>query len=172
MFSFAQFSHVCVYVCAHICLQTCTPVWVCAEAGGGQQVSSTVTWGHIPLRRGLSLNLELGWGHPASAPFSIAHSTGVAGMCYLTQIFIWGFRLRSSYSQQVLLPTRPSSGSLNAFLSCVSPFCGKEFYKNGVKIIWNPQKERREGNQREPGGRNRGRWEGEGGPHIDTVVDR
>ena len=71
---------VCVCVHAHLGLQVCIPLCVHVEVRGGSWLSYHSLL--IPLRQGLSLNLDLGWhlespsDHPIFTPL-----TGLFQMC-------------------------------------------------------------------------------------------
>lgn len=63
----------------------------------GHQVSCPNVLCLIPLRRGFSLTLKLGW-QPVSTsdpPASVHCSAGIAGTCYPTSRRVWEFELRS-----------------------------------------------------------------------------
>jgi hypothetical protein len=55
-----------------------------------EQVSSPGILCFIPLRQGLSLNLELGWqpAGPGDSPVSISPSVGLRGGCVATPCFL------------------------------------------------------------------------------------
>lgn len=101
----------CVCVHAHLGLQVCTPLCVHVEVRGGSWLSYHSLL--IPLRQGLSLNLDLGWhlaspsDHPIFTP-----PTGLFQMC--TQRWPAFYMSAGTQTQiltlvyLVLIPTEPS----------------------------------------------------------------
>lgn len=70
--------HMCV-VCEHMCVCRHKLPMFGVEIKGGHQVSSSITLHFIPLRKNLSLDLELDWqpASPCDPLVSDPHSTGV-----------------------------------------------------------------------------------------------